>query len=530
MTTAQSLYDRLQIERLPFLQTARDVALFTIPSLTPPEGHRSGNRLYVPFQSHGSDCMLSIAGKLQTGFVPSGFPFFKAVAERAVIASLDREKGEDVILEQGLVDYENAILKEIERRGFRQSLAEILLHLAAGGNILIRYDATGIRTYLLSQYVVERDHSGNILNIVIEERVPIDRLPPGVIQLMRTQPAEGGKDTAGNRDADVCVYTHVQLAPGGQRYISYQEVKGVKIPKTEGSWPKKLCPYIALRWSRIPGESYGRGRGEEYLGDLASLESLSKSLIEAAAAAAKINFLVNPMGMTNLQDLESAGNLAYVSGRGEDVTTPQVNKTGDIGMAQSIYNDIVRRLSVAFLRMAGLQRDGERVTAAEIEALRNELYQALGGVMSNLDTELLLSVVELTRHQMEADNVLPKLPKVGGRDAWSLTIVTGVDALGRNSELDRLRALRTEVQALLGPELTAKYLNVDVILKKLTVALGFGRDGMIRDGDEVRAEQAQQQNAQQMGALAGPGINALAKLATAPQPGQPQRGTENPAQ
>jgi hypothetical protein len=55
-----------------------------------------------------------------------------------------------------------------------------------------------------------------------------------------------------------------------------QEVKGIKLPDTDGTYPLDKCPWLPLRWTRIDGENYGRGHCEEYIGDLASLESLSK--------------------------------------------------------------------------------------------------------------------------------------------------------------------------------------------------------------------------------------------------------------
>ena len=43
----------------------------------------------------------------------------------------------------------------------------------------------------------------------------------------------------------------------------------------------------------VDGEDYGRGRVEEFLGDLQSLESLTQAITEGSAAAAKVVFLVS---------------------------------------------------------------------------------------------------------------------------------------------------------------------------------------------------------------------------------------------
>ena len=49
-------------------------------------------------------------------------------------------------------------------------------------------------------------------------------------------------------------------------------------------------PWLVLRFNTVDGEDYGRGRVEEFLGDLKSLEGLSQALTEGSSAAAKVVF------------------------------------------------------------------------------------------------------------------------------------------------------------------------------------------------------------------------------------------------
>ena len=79
----------------------------------------------------------------------------------------------------------------------------------------------------------------------------------------------------------------------------------------------------------MDGEQYGRGRVEEFLGDLKSLEGLSQALVEGSAAAAKVVFLVSPSSTTKPATIAKAGNGAIVQGRAEDVQVVQVGKTAD---------------------------------------------------------------------------------------------------------------------------------------------------------------------------------------------------------
>ncbi len=62
--------------------------------------------------------------------------------------------------------------------------------------------------------------------------------------------------------------------------------------------PVDANPWLVLRFNHVDGEVYGRGRVEEFLGDLKSLEALSQAMVEGSAAAAKIVFTVNPSSTT----------------------------------------------------------------------------------------------------------------------------------------------------------------------------------------------------------------------------------------
>ena len=69
---------------------------------------------------------------------------------------------------------------------------------------------------------------------------------------------------------------------------------------------------MPLRFNVVDGESYGRGRVEEFIGDIQSLESLMQSLVEGSAAAAKVVFMVSPSATTKPQSLAKAPNGAII--------------------------------------------------------------------------------------------------------------------------------------------------------------------------------------------------------------------------
>jgi hypothetical protein len=107
-----------------------------------------------------------------------------------------------------------------------------------------------------------------------------------------------------NCQDNIDVYTHV--VPRGDKWTVLQEVCGMTVPGSGGSYPLKKSPWMALRFISVDGEDYGRSYVEEYLGDLISLEGLMKSIVQFAAAASKILFLVKPNATTKHSVLTKA--------------------------------------------------------------------------------------------------------------------------------------------------------------------------------------------------------------------------------
>ena len=60
---------------------------------------------------------------------------------------------------------------------------------------------------------------------------------------------------------------------------------------------------MPLRFNVVDGENYGRGRVEEFLGDLRSLEALSQALVEGSAAATRLSLLLHLLPQPNHKHL-----------------------------------------------------------------------------------------------------------------------------------------------------------------------------------------------------------------------------------
>jgi hypothetical protein len=414
--------------------------------------------------------------------LPPNAPFFRLHLDDATLAELGQDEAGRGQVEEALSKIERTAMQEIETLAIRVPVFEALKQLVVAGNSLIYLPKKGgIRVFSLDKYVVKRDASGNILEIITKEAVS---------PLMLPQVAQEMLDEVSDTHKSLDLYTYVKRT--NNKWTVVQEVKGTVIPQSQGTYPLDKNPFIPLRFNRIDGEDYGRGFIEEYIGDLQSLESLTQAIVEGSAASAKVLFMVSPNGTTKAKTLAQSPNGAIVQGNAADVSTLRVEKHNDFRVALDATSKIEERLAYAFMLNTAIQRNGERVTAEEIRYMAQELEGGLGGLYSILSQEFQLPLVNLLLSRLERTGKLPKLPK----DTLKPQITTGMEALGRGHDLNKLSQFLQGLQPL-GPEVLASELNIADYIDRLGASLGLDTKGLIKTDEQRAQEAAQQQQAQQ---------------------------------
>lgn len=511
-------YDRLATSnRTQFLQRARECSVITIPTLVPPEGANQSTRYPTPYQSLGARGVNNLAAKLLLTLLPPNAPFFRLYISEILLEKIAGQEGMRAEIEEAFDRMERAVMGEIETSNTRTAIFEALKQLLVAGNVLIHMlPEGGVKVFRLDRFVVKRDPAGNPLVIITHETISQMELPASIqTQVLEKLKAEG-KDPQDSID----VYTRVQRE--ATHWVVRQEVCGIVVPGSEGTYPLKKSPWIALRFIAVDGEDYGRSYVEEYLGDLTSLEGLMKSIVKFAAAASKVLFLVKPNATTKQAALAKSESGDIKEGNKDDVTVLQMEKFADFKVALETINKLEQRLEMAFLLNSAIQRNAERVTAEEIRFMASELEAALGGIYSTLSQEFQLPFVSRVMFQMERQKKLPVLPEGMVRPA----IVTGVEALGRGNDVVRLREFLNDL-APLGPEVVQMYLNVSDFIKRIGAARGIDMKGLIpTDAQIAERQQAQQQQAlmeklgpqatAQLGGMVRDGMKAQAAAQPAP--------------
>ena len=495
---AAQRYNAMWQAREPFLRRARQCAELTIPYLIPPQDWTGTSDLYTPFQGVGSKGVNHLTSKLMLSLFPPNSPFARL---RLDGRAEDQAKKVDPKLksqvEAQLADIERKIAAEVETQQYRPRLAEGIKHLIVGGNTLLclpededrQSDDDSMRVFRLDKYVVKRDPSGNVLEICVKE-------PISPKSLTKEFHAEIQKIAGYKGDDKTCdLYTYIYLEDG--MYEIFQEVHGLVVPGSEGSYPRDKMPWLALRWHTIDGEDYGRGYVEDLLGDLQSTEGLTQAIVEGSAAAAKVLFFVNPNGSTKIEEIQKAPNGAVRYGNGTDITVLRLEKQNDFSIANATSERVERRLAQGFLLNSSAQRQGDRVTAEEWRFMIQELEESLGGIYSILSHSLQLPLVKIIMFRMEKKGTIPTMKKGTVRPI----IVTGLEALGRGNDLQKLKEFIGDAIQTLTPQVAQQYLNIDDYLQRLATGAGLDPTGLIKTKEEMDAmmqEQAQQQQQEQL--------------------------------
>jgi len=444
----------------------------------PRAGHGAANDLPTPFQGMGARGVNNLASKLLLALMPPNQAFFRLMLDDFAMTELAGSPEKKTEVEKGLGQIERAVQTEVETTAIRVSAFEAFKQLLVSGNVCVYVQPEGgLKVYRLDRYAVKRDPMGNVLEGIIHEKVSPLALPEDLQKKL-------GETSKGLQDS-VDLYTWIKRK--GAHFEVHQEVKGNVVPGSKGKWPVDKTPFIFLRWAKIDGEDYGRGHVEEYIGDLRSLEGLQRAIVEGSAAAAKVLFLVNPNGVTQERTISEAPNCAVRTGNKEDVGVLQVEKYNDFRVALDTINRIELRLAQAFLLTSSVQRDAERVTAEEIRVMASELEDALGGVYSILAQEFQLPLVRRLLHQLTEAGRLPQLPQ----DVVKPSIITGMEALGRGHDLQRLTMFANVVNSLLGPNALATYGKPTKVIMKAATALSIDAAEITKTEDELAQEAAQ---------------------------------------
>lgn len=407
----------------PLLLRCQRYASLTIPKLCLPPGFQpEATDQTHDYQSIGAQATNHLTNKVMLALFAPSRPFF-----RVDVGDDTKKQLADIGLEENAIvavlgKMERDASKELDARAQRPKLYTTIRHLIVTGNVLLHLDKDAMRVMGIRYFCVKRTSKGKVHTLIIKERVKFDELE---------QEVQAAVPTRYTPNAEVDHYRWIRRLPNGD-YAMSQWVDETRLPsqKFDGKWSEDNLPYRVLTWDLADESDYGTGLVEEYAGDLEALSVLSEAVVDGAVLGTEYRWLVNPTGLTSADDLNKSVNGDALPGKPEDIAPTQGGNPQAIKVAADVMASYERRVALGFLMQSAMTRNAERVTAEEIRATANELETAFGGVYSGLGNSVQKPVAGWLLKSV-------KTP-LEGTDL-KVSIITGLDALSRNGDLENLK-------------------------------------------------------------------------------------------
>lgn len=502
--TARSVWARLHGLRSSFVTRCERFASLTIPKVLLPEGFdKMGNSQTHDYQSMGAQCVNHTTNKMMLAMFAPSRPFFRMQAgvktqTKAAEAGVTAEDVATIT-----ADAERKAVRKLDEVAQRPKLYALLRHLIVVGNALLIREATSLRVMGLRYFCVKRTVTGKVHTLIIKEAVCFDELEQAIQDVL---PARLKR----NPESKIDFFKWIKLEDDGS-YTMTQWVDDIDLgtlaEKYNMVWAdEESCPYTVHTWDLADEADYGTGLVEEYEGDFEALSALSEAVVDGAILGTEFRWMCAPTGMTQVADVQNSKNGDVLAGSIADLAPTQGGNPQALQQALAVLTRWEQRIGRGFLMQSAVQRDAERVTAEEVRMAAFELETAFGGVYSALAPSIQKPLAKwlLALAGVSLDNT-----------DFTLTIVTGLEALSRNGDLDNLRLALQDAAgaATLPPQLLA-----ELSLKRLLMFIADGRGIDFRPFFKTDQEKQSDQEAQAAQIAQQAAAQSVGDNVGAPQP------------
>ena len=263
------------------------------------------------------------------------------------------------------------------------------------------------------------------------------------------------------------------------KWVVTQDVDGEVVGK-EKSYTYDKLPFRYFGWTWNVGDKYHRPFAEDYYSDMVQLNALSRVNTQGAVIASKTLIMVDQRGnRTKKADVANSGNGDVIDGRADDVTAFQLNKHFDFQVSNEREMEIKRQLQKSFLDTGSVTRDAERVTAQEIRIMAQQLETStLAGIYSSMSTQWSKWIVEQVMGELGIKF-----------EAIDVSVLTGLDALGRSQETQKLDGFVQRMAQLN----MLQYIKNDELISRYASYDGINTVNLIKSPEEIQKEQQAQQ-------------------------------------
>ncbi len=420
------------------------------------------------YDATAADAAEQLAASLLAELTPPWSRWFGLAPSRTL------EQGPDATAVAEVLEEAAEVLRDhLDRSNFASEMHQAFLDLVVAGTgvLLVEEAPPGESSALrfsavpLTQAVLEEGAGGRLDTIyraslldaaAMARRYPTAMLPEGVAR-------DDGETSARFRVVEA-VWPDGQ---GGCRFLAVLDHDGRAVTLASGRFLDS--PFIAFRWLKAPGETYGRGPVMKTLPDIRTANKVVELVLKNASIAATGIWQAEDDGVLNPATVRLTPGAIIPKAPGSAGLTP-LAAPGNFDISQLVLGDLRQRIRGALLADRLSSPQDARMTATEVLERSAQTARLLGATYGRLQAELLTPLVArclaILRRRGEVPPMLldgrevrltyqSPLARVQGRAdaANTLLFLQAVSALGAEAtaQIDTVATTRHLARALAAP-------------------------------------------------------------------------------
>lgn len=466
---------------------AREYAKVTIPSLLPEVAETDAIEFQHDYNTEGAKLVNALANEYVQTLFPAGRSFIKFNMEEEDFAIQEKAGKDKATIEDIFAKVERNFRYRFESVGSRTAALEALKQLIVTGNILIhKLPEQKVSTYAIDEYMVMRGLDGTLEEVITVDKKFIAALDPEI----RAAVIKDMKLKEDDVETIVDLYTWIRRdANDRDTWYVDQAVEAIPVGD-QHTYKTDALPWIPVMWNRTRREIYGRGLVEEHYGSFWTLSILAEAMAVGCVSLADIKYLVRPGSLVDLERLNGSESGTFHYGEDGDINAISTDRQRDIVMIKDVIETYKRHLAEVFMYLPGTMRDAERVTAEENRLRARSLEKTHGGVYSTLGETFQEPYAKLLLAEMNIGDL--------EQDGVRLTITTGLDALSRGNENDKINHWIADLNAVAQvPEPILATFDLTKFAKKTAAGRDVDHSAFVRKEEEQAQVNAQNQAAQE---------------------------------
>lgn len=275
-----------------------------------------------------------------------------------------------------------------------------------------------LRTYPLSKVGIEENNKGRVDEVFIEDEWTIKQIVQEFGEDALPAGESDKKDTDKLKVVNAVIPSNLRVLGGhnakGKKYTSvywldkYAEDEKVKPLRVSGY---DQFPYHVPRWTKIAGETFGRGQGLMAIHDVRCLQKIMSNLLEASEKAVNPIIVANESAIIGDVSMEP-GDVIYVNNLGQTgKPIEQAFVHGDIPAGYEMLERVREQVrDYFFVNLLIRPKKKERQTTVEIADDRDEMLKQLAPMTSRMEKELFHPMIKRSIFLLDKKELLPEPP------------------------------------------------------------------------------------------------------------------------